>query len=255
MANDTTIDERKLMPGSAPPPPLRRPAAATHGRYMSNQTEREYSAAAEALAALARDIRHARMLAPHALHAPSPGLAPRDEAPPPLHGEPARLPDGTRILIRPIEPGDASALREGFMHLDAGSRYQRFLTPIEYLTQPQLDYLPDVDHESHEALVAIDAATGDGIGVARFVREEERPSCADLAIVVVDDWHGRGVGTLLAERLVARAVAVGVKSFTARMWAGNDAARRLVEHVGEDLREHEADGAICLTARPRRKPR
>jgi hypothetical protein len=41
-----------------------------------------------------------------------------------------------------------------------------------------------------------------------------------------------------------------VKTFTARMLAGNDAARRLVERVGHDIRERDGDGGIVLTAQP-----
>ena len=236
------------MPGSSPPPALRHPAASSNGRYMSNQLEREYAALAEELEALDHDIRRARRLARPARRPP--GRAPAARRQPP-HGEPASLADGARILVRPIEATDAEQLSAGFARLDVGSRYQRFLTPIEYLTPHQLDYLTHVDHAMHEALVAIDAATGDGLGIARFVRDKRDPSRADVAIVVADDWHGRGVGTVLAERLAARARALGVKSFTARMLADNRAARRLVEHVGDSIREQPDGAAIVLTVRPR----
>ena len=216
--------ERTLMPGSSPPPALRRPTPAAHGRYMSNRLEREYAVRA----------RSAR--GPRAGHPPRAQGLPRStrgagrarttkRAAP--HGAPACLPDGTRVLLRPIEPADAPQLRAGFDHLDAASRYQRFLTPVAYLTDRQLDYLTHVDHKMHEALVAVDAVTGEGIGIARFVRDARDPARADVAIVVADRWRGRGVGTLLADQLAARARALGVTSFTARMVAGNRAGRRL----------------------------
>jgi len=237
-------DERSLMPGSSPPPALRRPAQAAHGRYMSNELEREYARRIEQLEALEQDIRRARKASrlPTSAHR---------EPPPAPHGEPVLLADGARILIRPIEAGDAGELRAGFERLDVGSRYQRFLAPVAYLTQHQLDYLTHVDHTTHEALVAVDATTGEGIGIARFVRDARDPERADVAIVVADRWHSRGVGALLADRLAARARKVGVTSFTARMLAGNHAARRLVERVGADIDEHEDGGAIVLAARPR----
>jgi RimJ/RimL family protein N-acetyltransferase len=237
-------DERTLMPGSAPPASLRRPAPAAHGRYMGNALEREYATLAGCLDALDQDIRRARRVArdPRAADRPPPATP---------HGEPAQLADGTPILIRPIEAEDAEQLRAGFQGLDAGSRYQRFLMPIAYLTGRELDFLTRVDHVMHEALVAIDPASGEGVGVARFLRDARDPSRADVAIVVVDRWQGRGVGTLLAARLCARARAVGVTSFSARMLAGNHAARRLVERVGEDIRAREDGGAVLLTATPR----
>lgn len=238
-------DERSLMPGSSPPPALRRPARTAHGRYLSNDLEREYAMRAEQLEALEQDIRRARKASRHP-------RCVRREPPPAPHGEPAVLADGARILIRPIEAGDAQELRAGFEQLDVGSRYQRFLAPVAYLTQRQLDYLTHVDHTSHEALVAVDATTGRGIGIARFVRDQRDPERADIAIVVADRWQNRGVGALLADRLAARAHKLGVKSFTARMLAGNHAARRLVGRVGQDIREREDGGAIILAANARR---
>ena len=240
-------DERSLMPGSSPPPALRRPARTAHGRYLGNDLEREYAMRAEQLEALEQDIRRARKASRYPRSA-------RREPPPAPHGDPALLADGARILIRPIEAGDAQELRAGFEQLDVGSRYQRFLAPVAYLTQHQLDYLTRVDHTTHEALVAVDATSGQGIGIARFVRDERDPERADVAIVVADRWHRRGVGTLLSDRLAARARKLGVKSFTARMLAGNHAARRLVERVGQDIREREDGGAIVLVAQPREHP-
>ncbi len=232
-----------LMPGTARPPALRRPARTAHGRYLSNDMEREYSMLADQLDALTQDIRRAR----RASHA-----QPRHrQPPPPPYGEPALLADGARILIRPIEAGDAQELRTGFDRLDAGSRYQRFLAPIAYLTQDQLDFLTHVDHTTHEALVAVDATTGEGVGVARFIRDGRDPARADVAVVVADRWQGCGVGALLTGRLADRARTVGVTTFTARMLAGNHAARRLVEQIGESVQAHTEDGAVVLTARAR----
>ena len=73
---------------------------------------------------------------------------------------------------------------------------------MPHLRERDLDYLTQVDHHDHEALVAVDEATGEGVGVARFVRTG--PDVAEPAVVVADDWQGRGpargCSTLLAER-------------------------------------------------------
>jgi hypothetical protein len=36
-------------------------------------------------------------------------------------------------------------------------------------------YLTEIDHHDHEAIAALDANTGEGIGVARYVRNPARP--------------------------------------------------------------------------------
>ena len=164
------------------------------------------------------------------------------------------LAGGGSILIRPVEPRDARLLNACFEHLSAVSRYRRFLTTIDHLSKQQITYLTDVDHERHEALVALDAVTGDGVGIARSVRDLEDPRRAEVTIVVADLWQGHGVGSGLIERLAARAQAAGVERFTARMLIGNHAGHRLLERVADEIDEHEDAAAIELNARMRTFP-
>ena len=121
------------------------------------------------------------------------------------------------IAVRPIEPGDKAALAAAFERLSAESRYRRFLSPHGELSAAELRYLTEVDHHDHEALVALDPATGEGVGVARYVRDRARPESAEIA-VAADRWQGRGVGTLLLHRLVDRAREEGIRRSTASCW-------------------------------------
>jgi GNAT superfamily N-acetyltransferase len=142
------------------------------------------------------------------------------------------LRDGSAVDVRPVRPDDRDLLREGFERLSPESRYRRFLSPIDHLSEEWLTYLTDVDHHDHEALAAVDPATGRGVGIARYVRLEDRPDAAEAAVTVADDWQGRGVGTLLLELLAARAREEGVERFTALMLAANDDMRELLERLG-----------------------
>jgi RimJ/RimL family protein N-acetyltransferase len=148
-----------------------------------------------------------------------------------------------------VEPGDAAELKAGFEHLGAVSRYRRFLAPLDHLSDEQVAYLTHVDHTNHEAIAALDETTGEGLGVARYVRDGDDPQQADVAIVVADAWQGRGVGTALAERLAVRAAAAGVERITARMLLGNEAARRCLAHIAETLTEERRPGTVQVTAR------
>jgi len=107
-----------------------------------------------------------------------------------------------------------------------------------------LRYLTEIDHDDHEALIAIDEATGQALGVARYVREVERPDAAEVAVTVVDDWQGRGLGTLLLDALSARARDEGVTSFTAVILATNDEMIHLVEHLAPVRILDRVDGRI-----------
>ena len=132
------------------------------------------------------------------------------------------------------------------------SRYRRFLAPLDHLSPEQLSYLTHVDHTNHEAIAALDAVTGEGIGVARFVRDPDDARLAEVAIVVTDAWQGRGVGTALVERLAARMRTVGVERIAARMLVGSEAARRLIAHCADTLSEQRRSGTVVLEAKLKR---
>jgi RimJ/RimL family protein N-acetyltransferase/nucleotide-binding universal stress UspA family protein len=146
----------------------------------------------------------------------------------------AQLSDGTPVLVRPIEPEDREALRAGFERLSPESRYRRFFAPVPRLRERDLDYLTVVDHHDHEALVAFAQDSGEGIGVARFVRTAADE--AEPAIVVADDWQGRGLAALLLDALVDRAREEGVRRFVAPVLADNKAAIAVMERLGEASR-------------------
>jgi nucleotide-binding universal stress UspA family protein/RimJ/RimL family protein N-acetyltransferase len=140
------------------------------------------------------------------------------------------LRDGSQIAIRPIAPDDRDAIAEGLRRLSPESRYRRFFAPVAELSERNLDYLTRVDHRRHEALVALDADTGTGVGVARFVRTAHGE--AEPAMVVADDWHRRGVAKALLEALVVRAREEGIHRFVAPVLAENVDAMRVLERLG-----------------------
>ena len=62
--------------------------------------------------------------------------------------------------------------------------------------------LLDTEPGRHEALVAAGEL---GIaGVARFIRDEDALSTAEVAIIIADDWQHQGVARLMLDRLKLR---------------------------------------------------
>ncbi len=153
------------------------------------------------------------------------------------------LRDETTVLVRPVEPGDEDLIRAGFDRLSDESRYRRFLAPTLELAQPMLRYLTHVDHHDHEALVAVDPDSGEGVGIARFVRTGPRNN-AEVAVTVVDDWQGRGLGTILLELLAERAREDGIETFSALALATNTDMIDLLRSLGA-TRVTEREGS-CI---------
>ncbi len=144
-----------------------------------------------------------------------------------------RLRDGSIVAVRQISPDDKPALAAAFARLSEQSRYQRFLSAVNELSESQLRYLTEVDHHDHEALVAFDPAAGDGtaVGVGRYVRTAGATS-AEAAVTIVDDFQGRGLGTALCNLLAERAREEGVRRFTALLLAGNEQMRDVLASLG-----------------------
>src|SRR4051812_34915848 len=170
-------------------------------------------------------------------------------------GDRVRLRDGSEVIVRPVESEDKPLLLEGFTHFSETSRYQRFMAPKKRLSPRELAYFTDIDHTEHEAIGAIDPATGHGAGVARFIRERPGGEIAEAAVAVVDAFQGRGLGGVLLERLAARASEVGVTAFSASLLTDNRAMLALFAHLGRMEVRHDSGSAarltVCLdTARP-----
>jgi GNAT superfamily N-acetyltransferase len=137
--------------------------------------------------------------------------------------------DGRKLDIRPLEAGDKALIARGLERLSEESRYRRFLAPKAEFSSAELAYLTELDHRDHEALVAIDPGSGEAVGVARYVRLTGEPDVAEPAVVVVDEWQRRGVGSLLIRRLITRAREEGLTCFRATLLRENRPAIKLFE--------------------------
>ena len=153
------------------------------------------------------------------------------------------LRDGSQVVIRPVGSADAPLLADGFARLSPESRRMRFLRRKDELTPAEVRYFTDVDHHDHEALGALDRAGGRGVGVARYVRDTGDPQSAEIAVTVVDDWQGRGLGAELLARLSGRARTEGIRRFTALVSADNAAMAGLLRSVSASP-VHREYGAV-----------
>jgi GNAT superfamily N-acetyltransferase len=140
--------------------------------------------------------------------------------------------DGSEIEIRPVTPADRRLLLSGFARFGERSRHQRFFGVKVALTEAELTFFTEVDHHDHEALGAIDVATGAGVGIARFIRLRPGGPVAEAAVSVVDDWQGRGVGRALLAALVDRAHQEGVERWQATLLRSNRAMLEAFRRVG-----------------------
>lgn len=109
------------------------------------------------------------------------------------------LQDGSRVLLRPVLSEDRERLKNGLALMSSESRYFRFFAYVSKLTDEQLQYFTEVDQKNHVAWIALDPSAQNlpGLGIARFIRLEEQPHLAEMALTVIDAHQQRGIGTIL----------------------------------------------------------
>lgn len=161
-------------------------------------------------------------------------------------GKRVRLGDGSEVILRPVRPEDKGLLLEAFQRFGEQSRYQRFMGSKKVLSPSELAYFTELDHDDHEAVGAIEPASGRGVGIARFVRERRDGPVAEAAIAVVDDWQHRGLGGVLLECLAERAVEGGVREFSASLLSSNRAMLALFARLGRMEVRHDSGTTVRL---------
>ncbi len=163
------------------------------------------------------------------------------------YDERVSLRDGSVVHLRLIGPDDRELLREGFARLSPESKYRRFFSAKSDLTERELDYLTKVDQHNHVAIGAgryLDDGTEEGLGVARFVRLHDRPDTAEAAIAVVDDAHGKGLGTLLFQRLIAAAAERGVRRIRSEVLGTNKPMQDLINYLAVESDTRVESGVV-----------
>jgi GNAT superfamily N-acetyltransferase len=151
------------------------------------------------------------------------------------------LADGSRVLVRPIVPSDRAQLEAGYRTLSPRSRHTRFFAPPSELSDADLDYLTQLDYRNHCALGAfmLDEPGTPGVAVARYVRDPDDPSSAEVAVTVLDDYQRRGIGTLLTWLLASEAAARGVRTFMHFVQWENDDMIELLREKGARITADE----------------
>jgi protein lysine acetyltransferase len=146
------------------------------------------------------------------------------------------LRDGVRLHIRPILPSDRGKLADTQPGFSRESHYKRFFSAPP-LSDKVVQYLVDVDYGDHFAWVALaaDDPGEPGIASARYIRERAAHDTAEVAFSVIDDYQGRGLGTLLLGALGVAAAENGIRHFRARVLAENEPMRAILRRAGAQL--------------------
>jgi len=147
-----------------------------------------------------------------------------------------RLRDGRGIEIRALRPDDKDDMLAAIGRTGTQSLQRRFFVAKRGFSEKEIAFFMNIDFADHVALVAL--AEEDGrdviVGGGRYIVTE--PGKAEIAFVVIDDYQGQGIGTLLMRHLAVIARKAELKELIAEVLPENAAMRKVFSKFGFQAR-------------------
>jgi RimJ/RimL family protein N-acetyltransferase len=148
------------------------------------------------------------------------------------------LPDGTRVLMRPLRPEDAALYPDFIAHITPQDSRLRFFVAIRELSEERIAELTQLDFSRAMAFIAIDEASGAMLGVVRLHLYVDTKG-GEYAVIVRSALKGHGLGWLLMQRIIEYARSIGLARGHGEVLAENTTMLRMCAelgfHVGDDL--------------------
>jgi GNAT superfamily N-acetyltransferase len=164
------------------------------------------------------------------------------------------LRDGSKVLIRALRSSDRQLLASFFLELSPQSIRYRVFAAKSTLTERELTYLVELDFVAHVGLVAVVVESGRerAVGIGRYCRVRSfragvPSAAAEIALTVLDELQGHGVGTLLLEHLAGIARTRGIVEFEADVMVGNAKMMQVFQDSGFVMHKSLEDGVFHLS--------
>lgn len=137
--------------------------------------------------------------------------------------------DGAPVVLRTPRADDLGRVQQLLDGLSPRSSYQRFLSASP-LSEEYVAKLAD----PARTLDALVAAMGDTVVAVGSTHRLDADS-AEFAVAVADRVQGHGVGTLVLEALVDRALARGLHTLSGQVLSTNGQMLDVLRHLGPDV--------------------
>ena len=147
-----------------------------------------------------------------------------------------RLTDGRSICLRTIRPSDEARIRQGIADMSDKSRYLRFFSAFREPPESIVKSLSAVDGHDHIGWGAIllDGNHFPPIAAAHAIRLDENSNKGELAIAVLDEYHGMGVARMLIAAVMIDCIAEGLSCLEMQVMYENNAAANLIIGLGAE---------------------
>lgn len=165
------------------------------------------------------------------------------------------LPDGTRVTFRIMHPEDSDIEQRFVRDLSPRSKHLRFFSMLEELPPDMLHHFTHPQYPQTYALIAtLQEAGGERqIAVARY-EPTGKTGVVEFAIVVADEWQGKGLASKMLRGLMVVAAVAGLQRLEAQVLRHNHGMLGLVRSLGFSTFPCPEDPTVMLVSKYLRQP-
>ncbi|MBN1910505.1 MAG: bifunctional acetate--CoA ligase family protein/GNAT family N-acetyltransferase [Pirellulales bacterium] len=159
-----------------------------------------------------------------------------------------KMKDGEKVILRPIKPEDEPMWHDLLASCSTESIRSRFSYLFKQTTHEMASRYCYIDYDREMGIVAEVKEDGQRklIGVGRLVADMNHEA-AEYAIIVVDRWHGHGLGGLLTDYCLEVAKRWGVKKVVAETGKDNHRMLGTFRARGFELDDHSEEDVVLVT--------
>lgn len=150
---------------------------------------------------------------------------------------PWRMTDGTEVLLRPIRPEDEPLEHEMLTTLSEDTLRGRFFQVIRNITHEMLIRFCNIDYDREMAIVGEvkEHEKRRIVGIGRLIIESDFKR-GEFAVVVHDQYQGKGLGYKLVDMIIGVAQEKGLEKIYGIVLTDNKAMLRICNELGFRIR-------------------
>jgi acetyltransferase len=159
-----------------------------------------------------------------------------------------KLKDGTPVILRPIKPEDEPMWHELLASCSTQSIWFRFSYLFKQTTHEMATRYCFIDYDRELGIVAEVEEEGQRklIGIGRLVADADH-EVAEYAVIVVDRWHGHGLGGLLTDYSLEVAKHWGVEKIVAEVSKENSRMLATFRNRGFQLNDEQEQDVVVVS--------
>ena len=158
------------------------------------------------------------------------------------------LRDGSTADLRPVQASDKALLTAFLARMSKEGRNRRFFGEVSPESGAE-QLLKGGDPAERLSLIVLSGSSDDATIIAHgtYIRDAPDADAAEVAFIVDDSAQGKGLGTLLLERLALVAAREGIERFYGPTEASNRQMRELFRESGFPVNEARDGGYVDVS--------